>query len=424
MERSAVVGGTFGSRATPSVLSPSTSSASGSNGPGRRCTSSGRCSTSSPTSSPTATGSSPRPSCSTTCGATASSASRRLSSRIKAARRAVDDDGARQSVIRTVFGRGYQFVADVSASSRSKPPRDRAPPPIEQEIAFCHAHDGTRIAYSVVGKGPPLVKAANWMTHLDYDHESPVWRHWTEDIAAERALLRYDERGCGMSDWDVDRFDFDAWVEDLEVVVDSAGLDRFPLLGVSQGGAVAVAFAVRHPERVTRMVLYGSYARGRTLRAESARAGTRRLDLELARVGWGATTRRSARCSRRSSSPTAAGADWDELNELQRRTTSPENAVRFLETFADIDVTGEAPKVRCPTLIVHARDDHRVPASAARELAALIPDSRFVLLPGATTFSVATSRLAAVPRRARPLPRRGRRPRPSADGRESAATTA
>ncbi len=304
-----------------------------------------------------------------------------LSSRIKAARRAVGDDGARQQVIRTVFGRGYQFVAEVDAEpARVLPAVPQAP--IEQEIAFCNAPDGTRIAYSVVGAGPPLVKAGNWMTHLDYDHESPVWRHWTEDIAAKRALLRYDERGCGMSDWTVDRFDFDAWVEDLEVVVDSAGLDCFPLLGVSQGAAVAVAFAVRHPRRVSRMVLYGSYARGRRKRAGEAGQGEAALDVELARIGWGRDDPSFRQVFTSQFLPDGSREDWDELNELQRRTISPENAARFLETFADIDVTAEATEVRCPTLIVHVRDDHRVPSSAARELATLIPGSRFVLLPG------------------------------------------
>jgi DNA-binding SARP family transcriptional activator/pimeloyl-ACP methyl ester carboxylesterase len=175
----------------------------------------------------------------------------------------------------------------------------------EQEILFCHATDGTRIANSVVGSGPPLVKAANWMTHLDYDRESPLRRHWTEDIAVTRALLRYDERGCGMSDWNVDRFDFDAWVEDLEVVVDSAKLDRFPLLGVSQGAAVAVAFAVRHPERVSRMVSTGpTPAAGAGVPTALARL-RRRLTSNWPASAGTVTTRRSARCSRRSSSPTA-----------------------------------------------------------------------------------------------------------------------
>ena len=281
-----------------------------------------------------------------------------------------------------MFGRGYQFVAEVTAEPAPIPSAVVSGAGIEQEIEFCNAPDGTRIAYSVVGTGPPLVKAANWMTHLDYDHESPVWRHWTEDIAAKRALLRYDERGCGMSDWTVDRFDFDAWVEDLEAVVDSAELDRFPLLGVSQGAAVAVAFAVRHPKRVSRMVLYGSYARGRRKRAGEAGAGEAALDVELARIGWGRDDPSFRQVFTSQFLPDGSRADWDEFNELQRRTISPENAARFLDTFADIDVTAEAPEVRCPTLIVHARDDHRVPSSAARELATLIPGSRFVLLPG------------------------------------------
>ena len=305
-----------------------------------------------------------------------------LSSRIKAARRAVDDDGARQHIIRTIFGRGYQFVADVTGDTTSPPTRAAQAAGIEQEILFCHAPDGTRIAYSVVGQGPTLVKSANWMTHLDYDHESPVWRHWTEDIASGRSLLRYDERGCGMSDWTVDRFDFDAWVEDLEAVVDSAQLDRFPLLGVSQGAAVAVAFAVRHPKRVSRMVLYGSYARGRRKRSGEAGPGEAALDIELARIGWGRDDPSFRQVFTSQFLPDGSREDWDAFNEFARRTTSPENAVRFLDTFADIDVTAEAPEVRCPTLIVHARDDHRVPASAARELATLIPGSRFVLLPG------------------------------------------
>jgi pimeloyl-ACP methyl ester carboxylesterase/DNA-binding winged helix-turn-helix (wHTH) protein len=310
-----------------------------------------------------------------------------LSSRIKVARRVVGDDGARQQVIRTVFGRGYQFIADVASTGQQTPSPVpvQAPPsaPIDQQIEFCHAPDGTRIAYSVVGSGPVLVRAAHWMTHLDYDHESPVWRHWTEDIAVGRSLLRYDERGCGMSDWDVERFDFDAWVEDLEVVVDSAGLDRFPLLGVSQGAAVAVAFAVRHPERVSRMVLYGSYARGRRRRAAvDGSVEEAALDVELARVGWGRDDPSFRQVFTTQFLPDGTRQDWDEFNELQRRTISPANAVRFLETFGDIDVTADAPLVRCPTLVVHARDDHRVPASAARELAAMIPGSRLVLLPG------------------------------------------
>jgi pimeloyl-ACP methyl ester carboxylesterase/DNA-binding winged helix-turn-helix (wHTH) protein len=320
-----------------------------------------------------------------------------LASRLKSARRAVGDDGASQRVIRTVFGRGYQFVADVAehptAPATPTPPVvepaegptvPRTPPTTvtQQTIRFCTAADGARIAYATMGSGPVLVKAANWLTHLDHDHETFVWRHWLSGLADGRTLLRYDERGCGMSDWDVDSFDFDDWVTDLELVVDAAGLDRFPLLGVSQGAAVAVAFAARHPERVSRLILSGSYGRGRAVRAtteEERREAA--LDLEVARVGWGRDDPSFRQVFTSMFLPDGTREQWEEFNELQRRTTSAQNAVRFLETFAEIDVTDLAPKVQCPTLVLHSRGDRRVPLSAARDLASLIPDCRFVSLP-------------------------------------------
>ena len=310
-----------------------------------------------------------------------------LTSRIMAARRAVDDDGRVQRVIRTAFGRGYQFVAEVRTEVPEPAPASGGPvdPPatLEQHIHFCRAPDGTRIAYATVGDGPFLVKAANWMTHVDYDAENRVWRHWVADLSCEFTLVRYDERGCGMSDWLVDRIDFEAWVDDLSVVVDELGLERFPLLGVSQGAAVAVAFAARHPERVSSLVLYGSYARGRLSRADSAEAQREAaLDVELGRVGWGRDDPSFRQVFTSQFLPDGSREEWAAFDELQRRTISPANAVAFLETFARIDVTEAATRVRCPTLILHARDDHRVPMSAARELAALIPGSRFVPLAG------------------------------------------
>jgi pimeloyl-ACP methyl ester carboxylesterase len=166
-------------------------------------------------------------------------------------------------------------------------------------------------------------------------------------------------------------------------VVDELGLDRFPLLGVSQGAAVAVAFAASHPQRVSSLVLYGSYARGRLTRAdtpENRRAAA--LDVELAKVGWGRDDPSFRQVFTAQFLPDGSRDDWAEFDDLQRRTISPDNAVAFLETFARIDVTGEAGRVRCPTLILHALDDHRVPVSAGRELADLIPGSRFVPLAG------------------------------------------
>ena len=316
-----------------------------------------------------------------------------LASRLKSARRAVGDDGAAQRVIRTVFGRGYQFVAPVQERSPMAtvtsiaPARDGAPAPptaqpLHQTIRFCTAADGARIAFATMGSGPVLVKAANWLTHLDHDRETFVWQHWLEGLADNRTLVRYDERGCGMSDWDVQSFDFDDWVDDLELVVDAVGLDRFPLLGVSQGAAVAVAFAARHPERVTRLILAGAYGKGRLLRAateEERREAA--LDLEVARVGWGRDDPSFRQVFTSMFLPDGTREQWEEFNELQRRTTSSANAVRFLETFAEIDVTDLAPTVACPTLMLHSREDRRVPVASARDLASLIPDCRFVSLP-------------------------------------------
>jgi pimeloyl-ACP methyl ester carboxylesterase len=133
---------------------------------------------------------------------------------------------------------------------------------LRQTIRFATATDGARIAYSTVGNGPPFVKTANWLNHLEYEWESPVWKHWVNEITSRHMFVRYDERGCGLSDWNVPEFSFDAWVRDEETVVDALGLDRFVLLGISQGGAVAAAYAARHPERVSKLILYGAYSRG------------------------------------------------------------------------------------------------------------------------------------------------------------------
>ncbi|ODQ90557.1 transcriptional regulator [Mycolicibacterium flavescens] len=301
-----------------------------------------------------------------------------LTSRIKAVRRALGDDGESQRYIRTVRGRGYRFVGTLSDDTTA-PPVDSAP--VRQHIAFCRAADDARLAYAVAGDGPPLVRAANWMTHLGYDVESPVWQHWVRDLSRRYRYIRYDERGCGLSDWDVEGFGFEDWVADLESVIEALGLQRFPLLGVSQGAAVAVAYAARHPDRVSRLVLCGAYARGRAVRAESDdEKRVAALDLELARVGWGRDDPAFRQVFAAQFLPDGTRADWAAFDQLQRRTTSPQNAVRFLEEFSRIDVAELARQVSCPTLIMHARDDHRVPMRCGEELASLIPDSRLVPL--------------------------------------------
>lgn len=254
-------------------------------------------------------------------------------------------------------------------------------PGLAQRIQICITGDGTRLAYAVSGNGPPLVKAANWMTHLDYDWESPVWRHWNAGLSRHHSLIRYDERGCGLSDRDVERFSFDAWVDDLASVVDDLGLEHFPLLGISQGAAVAIAYAVRYPDRVTNLILWGGYPRGRMVRAVTEEERQQAdLNLELARVGWGTGDPTFRQVFTMQFMPDGTREQWDAFNELMRRTCSPENAVRFMEVFATIDVTELAPKVQCPTLIMHSREELRVPMDNARELAALIPGSQLVLL--------------------------------------------
>lgn len=302
-----------------------------------------------------------------------------LTTALRTTRLAVGDDGTQQRVLRTVHRRGYQFVAEMTVDSGVEAPRTG--PIGEQSIRFCHADDGTRIAWATLGTGPPLLKAANWLTHLVLERTSPVWAHWLDGLATTHRLIRYDERGCGMSDWDAASFGFEAWVDDLETVVDAAGLDRFPLLGVSQGGAVAIAYAVRHPERVSHLVLAGAYARGRAVRA---RTDTERaeavLDLDLARVGWERTDSSFLQVFASQFLPDGSPEQWIDFIRFQRDTTSTVNAVRFLDEFGRIDVSELAPEVSCPTLVLHSRNDARVPADQAIELATLIPDSQLAML--------------------------------------------
>ena len=306
-----------------------------------------------------------------------------LTSRVKAARRAIGDDGRGQRMIRTAHGRGYQFVGEVAETEERTGRADvvagAAPP--QQEIRFCTASDGVRLAYATMGDGPPLVKVANWLSHLDYDWESPVWRHWLVELSRRFTLVRYDERGCGLSDWDLPQFSFDDWVDDLEAVVDAAGLDRFPLLGISQGGPVAIAYAVRHPERVSRLVVFGSYVQGLRKRAKSPD------DLELVeahidviRLGWSRPDRTYRQIIVSNFLPEGTQEEWRVFDELQRRTTSPENAWRFVNEFADIDVTDLAPRVTVPTLVIGGRRDRVGPFEQSRLMAGLIPGSRLVPL--------------------------------------------
>jgi DNA-binding SARP family transcriptional activator/pimeloyl-ACP methyl ester carboxylesterase len=250
-----------------------------------------------------------------------------------------------------------------------------------QSIHFCSTPDGIRLAYAVSGDGPPLVKASNWLTHLDYDWESPVWRHWWHGLSRRHRLIRYDERGCGLSQWDIDDFSFDAYVRDLETVVDSLGLERFPLLGISQGGPIAIAYTTRHPERVDRLVLYGTGVLGRRHKARSD-ADHRQLDAlaELMRTSWGADEPSFQRVYNARFMPDGPIEQWRAFDELQKRTAPPENAVRLWESTELNDVTEAARALRVPTLILHARNERLRPYEDAERLATLIEGSRLMPL--------------------------------------------
>jgi pimeloyl-ACP methyl ester carboxylesterase len=248
---------------------------------------------------------------------------------------------------------------------------------VQQEIRFCTAPDGVRLAWTSDGRGPPMVKVANWLTHLEYDWESPVWRYWLEGLGQSHSLVRYDERGCGLSDWDVGELSLDHWVSDLETVVDAAELERFTLLGISQGSAIAVVYAVRHPERVERMVLYGGYARGRNHRGERQLA---EAIVAAIRAGWEHPNPAFRRLFTMRLLPEGTPEQMTWYDELQRRTTSTENAGRLYESWSDIDVSELAPRVEAETLVAHARGDAAVPFEQGRLLAALIPNARLLTL--------------------------------------------
>jgi pimeloyl-ACP methyl ester carboxylesterase/DNA-binding CsgD family transcriptional regulator len=252
-----------------------------------------------------------------------------------------------------------------------------------QRIRFCKSADGARIAYASTGNGPPLVKAANWVNHLEHDLANPVWRHWIEALSRDHTLYRYDESGCGLSDWDVPELSFEVWVRDLEAVVNAAALERFSLLGISQGAAIAVAYAVRHPERVERLVLHGAYARGRLKRGlTEVQRQEADAAVKLAAGGWSRANPAVRQFFTTQFIPEASLEEHRSWNEYERLATTPQNAARFMQEFDRIDVTALAPQVRCPALVLHARDDERVPFDEGRRLASLIPDARFVPLQG------------------------------------------
>jgi pimeloyl-ACP methyl ester carboxylesterase len=298
---------------------------------------------------------------------------------LDAAGRDGEAEQQRSLAIRRLGEAGIAATAVLRDAPAPAQPADAEPGPLKQEIHFCTASDGTTLAYSVTGEGPPLVKAANWLNHLEADLGSPIWRHWIRALTSIRSVWRYDERGNGLSDWNAP-LHFDAFVDDLESVVDAAGLDRFDLLGISQGAAVAIAYSVRHPERVRRMHLWGGYALGWAHRGDPAEIERREAMLDLTRYGWALDNPAYRQLFTSLYLPEGNQEQEDYYNEMQRVTTSAENAVELQRVFSKIDVTPLLGKVTTPTLVGHSTRDAVVPFESGRALAARIPGARFIAI--------------------------------------------
>ena len=253
--------------------------------------------------------------------------------------------------------------------------------PLRQSIHLTKSADGTAIAWAYAGDGPPLVKAGNWLTHLEYDLKSPIWHHWCRFLGETYRLIRYDERGCGMSDRNVAELSLDASVQDLEAVIAAAQpAEPFVLLGISQGGATAVRYAVAHPGKVSQLILYGAYAQGRAKMGDPEAERAQRARIALTRTGWGQDNPvyRQLFTSRFIPAGTDEQLRW--FNELCRITATAEMAARILEFRIDIDVSGLLPQLKVPTLVLHARGDEAVALSQGRLLAARIPGATLVEL--------------------------------------------
>jgi pimeloyl-ACP methyl ester carboxylesterase/DNA-binding CsgD family transcriptional regulator len=282
--------------------------------------------------------------------------------------------------------------------------RMKSSAPGQPQIQFARSSDDTRIAYAITGEGPPLVRAAHWLGNLDFDWQTPVWGPWISALSERYRLLRYDSRGCGLSDREADAITIEGLVADLECVVDKAGLERFALLGASQGGAVSIVYAARHPERVSHLVLCGAFARGALRRSPSPQeVEATEAMIKLVEFGWGQSNPAFLQMFTSQFFPQATLAQAHSFNEIQRHAASPRVAARLIRAFAELDASAELAKVQAPTLVFHSRGDNRVPFEEGRFVATSIPGARFqpldsnshVPLPGEPAYQRLLDDLAA-----------------------------
>jgi pimeloyl-ACP methyl ester carboxylesterase len=311
-----------------------------------------------------------------------------LTSRIKSARRVLGDDGRSQHVIRTVHGHGYRVVAPLVVTNAADPIDTAAGPaaPVDvSTIRFIEGHGGVSIAIAETGSGRPLVKAATWMTQVDKDTAaSPIWGHWVTALSRRHRYVRYDPRGCGLSDRDLRGLpldDLDLWVDDLARVIETTcGDEPVDLLGISQGGPVAVALAARAPERIAHLILFGTYARGMRRRDAPLQAQQAGVQVDLARLAWSSDTGAFREVFARLFVPEAGAEEIGWFNDQLRLTTDATMAPLLEAAFHDLDVSEQARAVTVPTLVMHAVGDEAVPFEEGRRLAGLVPGARFVPL--------------------------------------------
>lgn len=315
-----------------------------------------------------------------------------LDRNISTLRKALGDQTTGEPFIETVPRVGYRFIAPVNIAAPAllrRRAEDREPE-ARHEIRFCVTPDNVRLAYAEVGSGHPVVRVANCFNHLDFEWGSPIWGHWVRDLARGHSLFRYDGRGNGLSQRDVNDFSLDAWVQDLETVVDAAGLDTFALMGHSQGSSVAIAYAVRHPERVSHLILCGSYSRGACHRQKAELLEARRALETLVELNFGKSNPDFFHFISSFYIPeTRTREEQEWFKDLQLISVSSRNLVQFMRACDDINIRDLLPKVTVPTIVFHSHGDRVAPSEEGRIVATEIPNARFVPLASANHLLLA-----------------------------------
>jgi DNA-binding winged helix-turn-helix (wHTH) protein/pimeloyl-ACP methyl ester carboxylesterase len=316
-----------------------------------------------------------------------------IAARISAARRVIGDSGKAQRLIKTVARRGFRFLAEVEelagkgaaevAAGVATTEFVQSRHDHHQSIRFCQSADGTRLAHALTGSGPQLVRTGHWLTHLEHDWNSPIWRPFLDRLGKQYEVLRYDQRGCGLSDHDIGDFSFQRFVEDLETVIDSAARDRFILYASSQGVPIAIDYACRHPERVSHLILHGGYARGRLVRHHQTDVEQGEAILKLIEHGWGVSGSPFLQAFTTMYIPDGNREQIDSLVKLQRLTTTTRNAVAIRRAVDSFDVSDQLARITTKALVMHAAHDGVQPVDQGRNLAAGIRASEFVLLDSA-----------------------------------------